>query len=97
MAGHLDPVLEPGDSISLRRKYVKTTQPLGKLNYKLIGPYTILVRVGSRAYKLDLPSSVKLHPVFHISLLELAEPHSEPILGYIQPPLPPVIIKNEDE
>jgi hypothetical protein len=67
------------------------------LDYKLIGPYTILERVGSRAYKLDLPPSIQLHPVFHISLLEPAEPDSEPIPGHIQPLLPLVIINNEEE
>jgi hypothetical protein len=38
-----------------------------------------------------------IHPVFHISLLEPAEPDSEPIPGHIQPPPPPVIIDNEEE
>jgi hypothetical protein len=92
-----DPVLEVGDRVWLRRKNVKTTQPSGKLDYKWIGPYTILGKVGSRAYKLDLPPSIQLHPVFHISLLEPAEPNSEPIPGYIQAPPPPVIIDNEEE
>jgi hypothetical protein len=81
----------------LWRKYVKTTQPSGKLDYKLIGPYTIWEKVSSRAYKLDLPPSIKLHPVFHISQLEPAEPHREPILGHIQPPPVLVIIRNEEE
>jgi hypothetical protein len=67
------------------------------LDYKLIGPYTILEKVGSRAYKLDLPPSIQLHPVFHTSLLELAEPNSEPIPGHIQPLPLPVIIDNEEE
>jgi hypothetical protein len=92
-----DPVLEVGDRVWLRRKHVKTTRPSGKLDYKLIGPYTILEKVGSRAYKLDLPPSIQLHPVFHISLLKPAEPNSEPIPGHIQPPPPPVIIDNEEE
>jgi hypothetical protein len=70
---------------------------LGKLDYKLIGPYTIIEKVGSRAYKLDLPPSIQLHPVFHISLLEPAGPDSEPSPGHIQPPPPPVIIDNEEE
>jgi hypothetical protein len=67
------------------------------LDYKFIEPYTILERVGSGAYKLDLPPSIQLHPVFYISLLEPAEPDSEPIPGHIQPLLPPVIIDNEEE
>jgi hypothetical protein len=92
-----DPVLEVGDRVWLHRKHVKTTQPSGKLDYKLIGLYTILEKVGSRAYTLDLPHSIQLHPVFHISLLEPAEPNSEPIPGHIQLLLLPVIIDNEEE
>jgi hypothetical protein len=92
-----DPVLEVGNRVWLRWKHVKTTRPSGKLDYKLIGPYTILEKVGSRAYTLDLPPSIQLHPVFHISLLEPAEPDSEPIPGHIQPPPLPVIIDNKDE
>jgi hypothetical protein len=54
----------------LQRKYIKTTHPLNKLDFKLICPYSILEKIGSKAYKLDLPPSVKIHPVFYISLLE---------------------------
>jgi hypothetical protein len=67
------------------------------LDYKLIGPYTILEKVGSRAYKLDLPPSIQLYPVFHISLLEPAKPNSKPIPEHIQLPPLPVIINNEEE
>jgi hypothetical protein len=67
------------------------------LDHKLIGPYTILERVGSRAYTLDLPPSIKLHPVFHILLLELPKPDSKPIPGHMQPSPLPVIIDNKEE
>jgi hypothetical protein len=69
---HPDPVLRAGDRVWLKRKNVKTTRPSSNLDYRLLGPYTIIKRVGSRAYKLDLPPNVKIHPVFHISLLEPA-------------------------
>jgi hypothetical protein len=94
---HPDPVLREGDRVWLRRKNVKTTRPSSKLDYKLMGPYTILERVGTRAYKLDLPASVKIHPVFHISLLELAQPTLTPIPGHVQPPPPPIVIEDEEE
>jgi hypothetical protein len=76
---------------------VKTIHPSNKLDYRLISPYTILEQIGSRAYKLDLPSSIRIYPVFHISLLEQAQPRNEPILGHIQPPPPLIIIDDEEE
>jgi hypothetical protein len=60
-------------------------------------PYTILESIGSKAYELDLPPSIKCYPVFHISLLEPAELDSEPIPGHIPPPLLPVIVDNREE
>jgi len=95
-ARHLDPVLNPGDKVWQRRKHIQTTRPSNKLDHKQIGPYTILEKVGSRAYKLDLPATVKIHPVFCISLLELTA-STEPIPGHHQPPPPPIIIQEHQE
>ena len=69
-------------------------RPSKKLDWTHYGPYKILEKVGKRAYKLDLPSTVKVHPVFHVSLLEKHNPDNwdrEPR------PLPPVIVDGEEE
>jgi len=95
-AQHPDPVLKPGDKVWLRRKNIQTTRPSNKLDHKQIGPYTIKEKVGLRAYKLDLPPTVRLHPVFHISLLEPTA-STKPIPGHQQQPPPPVIIQEQQE
>jgi hypothetical protein len=42
----------------------------GKLNPRYIGPYLINARVGSLAYRLQLPESMSgVHLVFHVSML----------------------------
>ena len=66
-----------------------------KLDWKRFGPYPIIERIGTQAYKLQLPSSMKIHPVFHISLLERFIDSDIP--GRIQSISPSVIIKNQIE
>jgi hypothetical protein len=62
-----------GDQVFLRLKPYKKTSlkahHFHKLAPKLYGPYTVLKRVGSMAYKLALPNHSKLHPIFHVSCL----------------------------
>lgn len=49
-----------------------------------IGPFKIIERFGLIALKLALPSSLNIHPVFHVSLLHTYRPN-----GTCQPPLHP--------
>jgi hypothetical protein len=88
------PDLRPGDFVWLLRRHHKTNRPSSKLDYKRLGRFEILQKVSSHAYKLDLPPTMRCHPVFHISLLEPAA--SDPLPGQTQPPAPPVEIEGED-
>ena len=66
------PTLKEGDKAYLLRRNIKTTRPSDKLDYKKIGPYKIKRAIGPVNFELELPKTMKIHPVFHIALLEKA-------------------------
>jgi hypothetical protein len=67
------PALEEGEKVFLLRRNIKTKRPSTKLDHIRLGPFIIEGKKGPVNYKLKLPESMKrIHPVFHISLLEPA-------------------------
>jgi len=90
-----DPNLQQGDKLWLLPTNIRTTRPCKKLDYKKIGPFKILARIGTSAYKLDLPTPMKIHNTFHISLLELYNNNKLP--SQPSEPPPPIIIEGELE
>ena len=85
------PVFTVGQLVWLNAKNIRTVQPCKKLGPKKLGPFKILAMVGSRAVRLELPSSLAIHPVFHVSLLE---PYVDG--GRLQPPPPPPVVVGSD-
>jgi hypothetical protein len=62
-----------GDLVYLLRKNIKTTRPNDKLDYKKFGPFKVKRNIKNINYELHFPPTIKIYPVFHISLLELAD------------------------
>jgi hypothetical protein len=59
-----------GDRVLVSSKNIRTVRPKKKLDWKYLGPGSILARIGPSAYRVDLPGAKGVHPVFHASLLE---------------------------
>ena len=84
------PVYKIGYEVWLLCRHIQTTCPSSKLDFKRLGRLKIIQKISSHAYKLDLPASMKCHPVFHVSLLEPAA--SNPLAGQKHPAPPPIIV-----
>ena len=82
------------DKVWLLTKNIKTEKPSKKLDHKMIGPYKVKKLVGS-SYQLDLPTSMKIHDVFHPSLLRKTS--ADPLAGQHNKPAPPVIVDDKEE
>jgi hypothetical protein len=89
------PNYKVGDEVWLHKRFINTTRPSNKLDHKRLGRFRIIEKISSHAFKLALPPSMKIHPVFHVSLLEPAA--TDPLPGQVNPPPPPIEVEGELE
>jgi hypothetical protein len=91
------PNFKVGDLVWLLRRNISTTRPSPKLDHRHLGLFKILECIGESklAFKLELPHTMRIHPVFHGSLLTLYCPNTIP--GYTQPLAPPVTVDGHEE
>ena len=87
--------LKSGDIVWFLPDKVRTTRPSKKLDYKKIGLFKILARIGTSNYKLAFPPSMRIHNTIHISLLESYHDNQFPF--QIQEPPPSLQIEGENE
>lgn len=78
---------EVGSRVLLSTKNIKLKHPQGKKLLPLwIGPFEVEAKIGEVAYKLKLAEGMRMHNVFHVSLIKAWREG-----GRIPPPLPELI------
>ena len=82
---------EIGDKVLLNSKNLNLNIPSRKLGYQHLGPFTIIEKIGEVSYKLELPRTMRIHPVFHESLLKPYNKDDNPNREQFAHPDPEVI------
>jgi len=93
--GTKGPDFQEGNQVWLEGKNLKTQYPSAKLAPKRYGPFKVTKEIGLGSYHLELPKHMKIHPVFHASLLtpyKETEAHGP---NFRRPP--PDIIEHKEE
>ena len=78
-----------GDLVLLSTRHLQLKSSPGKMKPRFIGPFRAIQSVGANAFKLQLPESMKVHPIFNVSLLRKYH-------GEYSPP-GPIIVEGEAE
>src|SRR6266481_640303 len=85
-----------GNMIWLDCRNIKTKRPSKKLDHRHLGPFPIIEMVSSHAARLSLPLALqRIHPVFHVSLLQPASDSFIP--NHIEDPPPPFELDDSNE
>ncbi|KAL1980244.1 hypothetical protein VTN96DRAFT_4419 [Rasamsonia emersonii] len=87
------PRYQVGDEVWLSSKNITTRRPTKKLDSLWLGPYPIVQVVSPLVYKLELPSTMRMRPVFHTNLLRPAA--TDPLTGQRPENPGPVIVDNQ--
>jgi hypothetical protein len=79
-----------GDQVYLKAQpYVQTSlapRSSNKLAFRFFDPFTILEKIRSSAYRLQLPNDCYIHPVFHVSQLKRVVPPTASVSNELPDP-----------
>jgi hypothetical protein len=89
------PKLQTDNLVWLEGKNLKTQYPSAKLAPKQYGPFKMDKEIGLGSYQLELPKHLKIHPVFHASLLTPYKETNAHGPNFRRPP--PDIIERKEE
>jgi len=84
-----------GDRVFVRMDHIRTNRTTKKLAEWKLGPYLIVSQPSPVSFTLQLPSTIRIHPVFHVSQLEPEFPNT--FDDREQPPPPPIIVDGTPE
>ena len=87
--------LDEGEQVWLEGRNLKTHHPTTKLAPRRYGPFLVDKKLSPVTYRLTLPPSMKIHPVFHVDLLTRYRETEAHGPNYERPP--PDIIDGEPE
>jgi len=91
------PAYQVGDLVWLNTKNIETKRPAKKLDWKWVGPFPVTKVVSPYSYRLELPSTMKIHNVFHTSLLRPVASPGLALPGQTQEPPPPIKVAGKEE
>ncbi|KAF8751546.1 hypothetical protein RHS01_08515 [Rhizoctonia solani] len=83
-----------GEKVWLDGKNVDLRTNSNKLDPKRLGPFKVIEKISSHAYRLELPETLKIHDVFYVGLL--SKSHESPSQPFPEQP-PPETIEGEEE
>src|SRR5258705_2383432 len=86
------PNFKKGDKVWLDARNVESGRPTKKLDHKRLGPFEVTESLSGNAYRLKLPRTMRVHPVFPVMKLRPYVPNDIPNRRVPAPP-PPVITK----
>uniref|UniRef100_A0A8C6W051 Gypsy retrotransposon integrase-like protein 1 n=1 Tax=Nothobranchius furzeri TaxID=105023 RepID=A0A8C6W051_NOTFU len=81
------PTYTQGQMVWLSSRYIKVRGSNRKLSPRFLGPFPVAEVLGPVSVRLELPPSMQVHPVFHVSLLKPVV--SSPLIppGALPPPV----------
>ena len=84
-----------GQHVWLDARNIRTARPQKKLDWKNLGPFKVVEEVSPHAYRLELPASMRIHPVFYVNKLRPAD--VDPLPGQRLDPPPHVEVTGGEE